>query len=83
MLEAQKRHAISAKITASGSDPPAKATPAGIDAAIAAPGAMSVMLWKRTSRRPMALRRSPGAVSERAVAANAASGAWGGLMSPG
>ena len=59
MLTAQSRHAISAKTTASGSAPPAKATPAGIDAAIAAPGAMSVMLWNVTSRRPMAFRRRP------------------------
>src|SRR5215467_195169 len=63
MLTAQNRHAISAKTTASGSAPPAKATPAGIDAAIAAPGAMSVMLWNVTSRRPMAFRRRPVVVS--------------------
>ncbi len=44
MQNAQNRHAIRAKITESGSEPPAKAAPAGIDAAIAAPGAMSVML---------------------------------------
>ena len=43
----------------------AKATPAGIDAAMAAPGAMSVMLWNRTSRRPIALRRNPVLVSVR------------------
>src|SRR5947207_5585011 len=61
MLDAQNRHAISANTTESGSEPPAKATPAGIEAAIAAPGAMSVMLWNRTSRSPMAPRRSPGA----------------------
>jgi hypothetical protein len=61
MLDAQSRHAISANTTESGSDPPAKATPAGIEAAIAAPGAMSVMLWNRTSRSPIAPRRSPGA----------------------
>src|SRR5215510_2660468 len=59
MLTAQNRQAISAKTTDSGSEPPAKATPAGIDAAIAAPGAMSVMLWNVTSRRPMAFRRRP------------------------
>ena len=47
-----------AKTTDSGSEPPAKAAPAGIDAAIAAPGAMSVMLWNRTSRRPIASLRS-------------------------
>ena len=59
MLTAQNRHATSAKTTESGSEPPAKTTPAGIDAAIAAPGAMSVMLWNVTSRRPMAFRRRP------------------------
>src|SRR5262249_8790279 len=59
MLQAQNRHAISAKTTASGKDPAAKATPAGIEAAMAAPGAMSVMLWNRTSRSPIAFRRSP------------------------
>src|SRR5215472_10138681 len=63
MLTAQNRHAIRAKTTASGSAPPAKATPAGIDAAMAAPGAMSVMLWNVTSRRPMAFRRRPVVVS--------------------
>src|SRR5215831_8817343 len=63
MLTAQNRHAIRAKTTASGSEPPAKATPAGIDAAMAAPGAMSVMLWNVTSRRPMAFRRRPVVVS--------------------
>src|SRR5450755_4424432 len=77
MLQAQKRHATRAKITASGSDPPANATPAGIDAAMAAPGAMSVMLWKRTSRRPIASRRSPVDVPGRAVVAIVASGACG------
>src|SRR5215831_9971649 len=59
MLTAQNRQAISANTTESGSEPPAKMTPAGIDAAIAAPGAMSVMLWNVTSRRPMAFRRRP------------------------
>ena len=62
MLQAQNRQATRAKITASGRDPPANATPAGIEAAMAAPGAMSVMLWNRTSRSPMAFRRRPGAV---------------------
>ncbi len=57
MLHAENRHAIRANTTASGSAPPAKATPAGIEAATAAPGAMSVMLWNRTSRRPTASRR--------------------------
>src|ERR1017187_4301143 len=81
MLDAQKRHAIKAKITASGRDPPANATPAGIDAAMAAPGAMSVMLWKRTSRSPIALRRSPGAGPAAVVfAAIAASAVWVSLL---
>src|SRR5690242_580912 len=73
MLQAQNRHAISANTTASGRGPAAKATPAGIDAAMAAPGAMSVMLWNRTSRRPIALRRNPVVVSARSVVATAAS----------
>src|SRR5215831_15497006 len=62
-----------ANTTASGSDPPANATPAGIDAAMAAPGAMSVMLWNVTSRRPIALRRNPVVVSVCSVVATAAS----------
>ncbi len=62
MLQAQNKQATRAKITASGREPPANATPAGIEAAMAAPGAMSVMLWKRTSRRPMASRRRPSTV---------------------
>src|SRR6266487_3234562 len=73
MLQAQNRHAISANTTASGRDPAAKATPAGIDAAMAAPGAMSVMLWNRTSRRPIASRRKPVLVVVCAVVATAAS----------
>src|SRR5215813_8836020 len=63
MLTAQNRHATRAKTTESGREPPAKATPAGIDAAMAAPGAISVMLWNVTSRRPMAFRRRPAVVS--------------------
>src|SRR5262249_15682487 len=63
MLTAQNRHATKAKTTASGREPPAKTTPAGIDAAIAAPGAISVMLWNVTSRRPMALRGRSAVVS--------------------
>lgn len=59
MLEAQNRQAMSANTTESGSAPPASTAPAGIEAAIAAPGAMSVMLWNSTSRSPMAFRRSP------------------------
>src|ERR1700756_5142509 len=63
MLQAEKRQAIRANTTASGRAPPANATPAGIDAAIAAPGAMSVMLWNRTSRNPTASRLSPSAIT--------------------
>src|SRR5215475_10509108 len=63
MLTAQNRHATKAKTTESGREPPAKTTPAGIEAAIAAPGAISVMLWNVTSRRPMAFRRSPAVVA--------------------
>ena len=59
MLTAQNKQATRAKTTARGSEPPANATPAGIEAAMAAPGAMSVMLWNSTSRRPIALRRRP------------------------
>src|SRR5215472_14080008 len=73
MLDAQNRHAISAKITASGREPPAKATPAGIEAAMAAPGAMSVMLWNRTSRSPIAFRRRPVVVLVCSAVATAAS----------
>jgi len=51
--------ATSATTTARGSAPPAKPAPPGIDAAIAAPGAIAVMLWNRTSRNPIALRRRP------------------------
>src|SRR5215469_9719199 len=73
MLDAQNKHAISAKTTASGREPPAKATPAGIDAAMAAPGAMSVMLWNRTSRSPIASLRRPVFVVAGAVAVIAVS----------
>src|SRR5437764_10898789 len=73
MLDAQNKQATRANTTASGSEPPAKATPAGIDAAMAAPGAMSVMLWNRTSRRPIAFRRSPVLVLVCSVVATAAS----------
>jgi len=61
MLTAQNKQATRAKTTESGSEPPANATPAGMEAAMAAPGAMSVMLWNRTSRRPIASRRRPSA----------------------
>src|SRR5215469_5288319 len=59
IVQAVNNDATRANRTASGRAPPANATPAGIDAAIAAPGAMSVMLWKRTSRSPIASRLSP------------------------
>src|SRR4051812_50041701 len=59
MLKAVNRHATTAVSTDSGKAPPAKATPVGIEAATAAAGAMSVMLWNSTSRRPIALLRSP------------------------
>ncbi|WP_200865702.1 hypothetical protein [Streptomyces viridochromogenes] len=39
----------------------AKAAPDGMDAATAVVGAMAVMLWNRTSRDPIASRRSPAA----------------------
>jgi len=64
MQEAVSRHATSAISTDSGSAPPAYAAPAGIEAAMAAPGAMSVIDWNNTSRRPIASRRSPGAEAE-------------------
>ncbi|GAA2199419.1 hypothetical protein GCM10009787_46280 [Streptomyces bangladeshensis] len=53
------RQATRAISTASGRLPPAKAAPDGIDAATAAAGAIAVMLWNRTSRNPIASRRSP------------------------
>ena len=56
--DAANRQATIAMITDSGSAPPANAAPAGMDAAIAAPGAIAVMLWNSTSRRPTASRRS-------------------------
>ena len=55
MLDAVKRIPINAKITARGSAPPASGAPKGIDAAIAAPGAMEQMDWNTTSRNPIAL----------------------------
>jgi len=57
--DADSRQAISARSTDNGSAPPAYSAPAGIEAAMAAPGAMSVMDWKSTSRRPIASRRRP------------------------
>src|SRR5215469_756961 len=73
MHHAHNRQATSAKITDSGSEPPANATPAGIDAAMAAPGAMSVMLWNRTSRSPIASLRRPVSAVAGAVAVIAVS----------
>ena len=51
---------------------------------MAAPGAMSVMLWNRTSRSPMAFRRRPGAVvvdSRTAMATSADHGADAAMVS--
>ena len=50
-----KRIPIKAKSTASGSAPPAKGEPKGIEAAIAAPGAIEQIDWNTTSRNPIAL----------------------------
>jgi hypothetical protein len=47
------------RVHRSADHPPANRAPAGIEAAIAAPGAMSVTPWKVTSRSPIAFRRSP------------------------
>jgi hypothetical protein len=54
-------------MTDSGSAPPARPAPAGIEAAMAAPGAMSVIDWNSTSRRPIASRRSPSVPPEAAL----------------
>jgi hypothetical protein len=51
---ATSRHATRASSTASGSAPPAKVAPTAIDSATAPAGAMEVIDWNRTSRRPMA-----------------------------
>ena len=67
--EADSIQATSAKTTLSGKDPPAYPAPAGMDAAIAAPGAIPVMDWKSTSRKPMASRRRPGVVAAAFVSA--------------
>ena len=55
ILEAVKRIPIKAKSTAHGSAPPASGDPKGMDAAIAAPGAIEQMDWNTTSRNPIAL----------------------------
>ena len=48
-----------AMTTASDVAPPAKAMPPTMENATAAAGAMWVIDWKRTSRRPMASRARP------------------------
>src|SRR5437588_3299116 len=59
MEHATNRHATMAMITASGVAPPPKVIPNGIENTTAAAGAMWVIDWKRTSRRPMASRARP------------------------
>jgi hypothetical protein len=54
MLDAVKKIPKKAKITARGSAPPAKGDPKGMEAAIAAPGAIEQIDWKTTSRKPTA-----------------------------
>ena len=49
---------MKAKTTASGSAPPASGAPNGIEAAIAAAGAIQQIDWNTTSRNPTALRSS-------------------------
>ena len=49
---------MNAKRTASGSAPPASGEPKGIDAAIAAPGAIEQIDWNTTSRSPIAFPSS-------------------------
>jgi hypothetical protein len=58
ILEAVKKIPINAKITASGSAPPASGEPKGMEAAIAAAGAIEQIDWNATSRSPTALRSS-------------------------
>src|SRR5688572_6104698 len=59
MQKATQRHATRATRTESGSAPPAKFAPTMMEKATATAGAMCVMDWNRTSRRPMASRASP------------------------
>jgi len=54
ILTAVKSMPMKASATERGSAPEAKAAPRGIEAAIAAPGAIEVIDWKRTSARPTA-----------------------------
>ena len=49
---------MNANKTASGSAPPASGEPNGIEAAIAAPGAIEQIDWNTTSRSPIALLSS-------------------------
>src|SRR5665811_1536072 len=58
MLQAVNSIPTNAMLTESGSAPAAKAAPRGMDAAIAAPGAMDVMDWNSTSIKPTAFRSS-------------------------
>ena len=62
MLAAVKRMPTKAMSTDSGSAPPAKAAPRGIEAAMAAPGAIDVIDWKSAAMSPTWLRASCGAV---------------------
>jgi hypothetical protein len=55
---ATNRQAMSASSTPKGSAPPANGAPTMIEKATAAAGAMWVMDWNSTSRRPMAERAS-------------------------
>jgi hypothetical protein len=54
---ATRTQAISANSTESGSGAPAKPTETRIEKAIAAPGAMCVIDWKRTCGRPIECSR--------------------------
>src|SRR5213080_2351258 len=64
---ATSRHPISARMTASGSAPPANPAPAMIENATAAAGAMWVIDWNRTSRSPMASRARPTEGARRSI----------------
>ena len=58
MLQAVNRIPTKAMSTASGSAPAAKAAPSGIEAAMAAAGAIEVIDWNSTPGRPTASRSS-------------------------
>src|SRR5215211_5323419 len=64
---ATSRQPTRAKITDRGRAPAAKLAPTMIEKATAAAGAMWVIDWNRTSRRPMASRARPGDGSFRAM----------------